>query len=569
MRLIITSYYDWVKLLVNSHIKALLLIIILALVVAIGSMLIPLLVTTIFSHFHEASASYFFVIGCSFFLCQLALAFICYLNEFSIKSLTSKIVIKVFPNAVNLIINLPLNVIRTMSPDELSQIITHYESSLEALVGISLSLFIDAIALMVVLLFMLYLHARLAMLALIMGFFLLVVHLFSLHKRNHYQSIYFTKYNAMSLFLTEMLFQIDKIRSANAEVLVFNKWFSYLCDIKWHEKKSITHEMVSLLFASLLPISLLAGFYIFSVSSVTMCTLLPVIICAAQFTSIMYKLAVHLTSLTYHLPALKRMQMIHQDTRDATRHIIPHTKLDGDIKFDDVSLRDHDSGKMLLSQISIHIHRGQFVAIIGPSGAGKSTLLRLILGLDTPDSGAVLIDNRNVRNLNMNELRKEYGVVLQTATLLPGTIFSNIASHTVITLSEAWQLANQVGLADDINKMPMKMHTILSDNASESISGGQIQKILIARALATQPSVLILDEATSALDNASQALIYRHINTLNMTRVVIAHRYNTITTADVIYVLDQSRVVDSGSYDELVQRAVIPLSPEKHWGEGN
>lgn len=237
----------------------------------------------------------------------------------------------------------------------------------------------------------------------------------------------------------------------------------------------------------------------------------------------------------------------------------PSLSIRGNIELSQVSYMS-PSGEFLLHDISMQISPGQFVAIIGSSGAGKSTILRLLLGLETPTSGCMTIDSIHSHSLDMKEVRSQFGVVLQNAALFPGTIFSNMAVHANISLEEAWQLASIVGLEEDINRMPMKMYTHISDIAGDSISGGQKQKILIARALASKPAILFLDEATSALDNESQSLIFKHLKTLNTALCVIAHRHSTIVGADVIYVIEKGKVFDKGTYPELLAKGHILAS---------
>lgn len=196
-----------------------------------------------------------------------------------------------------------------------------------------------------------------------------------------------------------------------------------------------------------------------------------------------------------------------------------------------------------LKNASLHVPAGSFVALTGETGAGKSTIFRLLLGLETNYTGTILFDNLNIRDFNLDALRKHFGVVLQTSTLFPGTIYSNICANTKISLDDAWHLAKMVGLDDEINAMPMKMFTYISDNAGDSISGGQRQKIMIARALANKPKILFLDEATSALDEEAQALIFNNLRSFNFTCFYITHRLSTLMYADQVYRLEQGRVI--------------------------
>jgi len=194
---------------------------------------------------------------------------------------------------------------------------------------------------------------------------------------------------------------------------------------------------------------------------------------------------------------------------------------------------------------------GQFVAIVGASGSGKSTLLRLLLGFETPDSGDILYQGRSIATLDPVALRRRMGVVLQHGRIVSGSIFDNITGGLPYTHDEAWAAARMAGLEADIKAMPMGMHTQVIEGVS-TFSGGQYQRLMIARALIGKPQVLMFDEATSALDNATQALVTASLERLHVTRVVIAHRLSTVRGADCIHVLDGGRLVQSGSYDSLM-----------------
>ena len=155
--------------------------------------------------------------------------------------------------------------------------------------------------------------------------------------------------------------------------------------------------------------------------------------------------------------------------------------------------------------------------------------------------------------LDLGELRRQIGVVLQNARLLAGSLYENIAGSQPISMEEAWEAARLAGLDADIRAMPMGMHTRLSDSAS-ILSGGQRQRVVIARALVRKPRIVIFDEATSALDNHTQAIVNETLAKLNLTRIVIAHRLSTVRQVDRILVLKQGRIVETGSYDELLAR---------------
>jgi NHLM bacteriocin system ABC transporter ATP-binding protein len=224
--------------------------------------------------------------------------------------------------------------------------------------------------------------------------------------------------------------------------------------------------------------------------------------------------------------------------------------LSGEIEVVRASFRYVETGRQVLIDVSFKVEPGQLVALVGPSGAGKSTFLRLLLGFDEPTSGAVYYDGQDLSSINAAQLRKQLGVVLQNGQLLPGSILENIIGSSLLTIDDAWAAAKMCGLDEDIQNMPMGMHTVIGEG--NGISGGQRQRILIARALVRRPKILFFDEATSALDNYTQRIVTESIAKLNVARVVIAHRLSSIRDADKIYVLERGRIVQSGQYDELL-----------------
>ena len=208
----------------------------------------------------------------------------------------------------------------------------------------------------------------------------------------------------------------------------------------------------------------------------------------------------------------------------------------------------------MLSELSLQIRAGEYVAIVGRTGCGKSTLVRLLLGFEKPQRGSVLYDGRDLNGIDPRSLRRNMGVVIQNGQLMQGDIFSNITlSAPQLTLNEAWEAAETAGIAEDIRNMPMGMQTMISEGQG-GISGGQKQRLLIARAIAPKPRILILDEATSALDNVTQKQVSEALDKLHCTRIVIAHRLSTIRNCDRILVMDKGAIIEDGTYDQLIEK---------------
>ncbi|MFI7870070.1 NHLP bacteriocin export ABC transporter permease/ATPase subunit [Streptomyces salinarius] len=224
--------------------------------------------------------------------------------------------------------------------------------------------------------------------------------------------------------------------------------------------------------------------------------------------------------------------------------------LSGAIEARRLSFRYTDDGPLVLDDVSFDVRPGEFVAVVGPSGCGKSTLLRLLIGFDRPLSGSVLYDGQDLAALDRSAVRRQCGVVLQHAQPFTGSILDVICGTEPYTPEEAMAAAEMAGLAEDIKRMPMGLHTIVS--GSGAVSGGQRQRLMIAQALIRRPRILFFDEATSALDNETQRTVIESTKALNATRVVIAHRLSTVLDADRVIVMEDGRVAQQGPPAELL-----------------
>ena len=246
-------------------------------------------------------------------------------------------------------------------------------------------------------------------------------------------------------------------------------------------------------------------------------------------------------------PILEEVPEVAEDKRVVIR-------LSGGIELSNVSFRYNETMPMILDNLSLKIRPGQYVAIVGKTGCGKSTLMRMLLGFEKPLKGAVYYDGKDLSRLDMKSLRKFMGVVMQNGKIFQGNIFSNITiSAPGLTMEQAWEAAEMAGIAEDIRQMPMGMHTIISEGGG-GFSGGQKQRLMIARAVAARPKILMFDEATSALDNITQKIVSDSLDKLKCTRIVIAHRLSTIKQCDRIVVLDKGRIIEDGTYEGLLTK---------------
>ncbi len=227
-------------------------------------------------------------------------------------------------------------------------------------------------------------------------------------------------------------------------------------------------------------------------------------------------------------------------------------RISGAIEVNNVSFRYKEGMPLILDDLSLKIKPGQYVAIVGETGCGKSTLMRILLGFEKPQKGAVYYNGKDLNTIDHKSLRRRIGVVMQNGKLFQGDIFSNITiSAPHLTVDQAWEAAEMAAIAEDIRSMPMGMHTVISEGGG-GISGGQRQRLMIARAIAPKPKILMFDEATSALDNLTQKTVSDALEKLKCTRIVIAHRLSTIRACDRIIFLEKGRIVEDGTYDELI-----------------
>jgi ATP-binding cassette subfamily C protein len=248
------------------------------------------------------------------------------------------------------------------------------------------------------------------------------------------------------------------------------------------------------------------------------------------------------------LPLLRRIEPILAERPETDPGAESAGALSGAVALQGVRFAYPGSAGEVLRGVSFAASPGDFVAIVGTSGSGKSTLMQVLLGLRRPTGGKVLYDGRDLAKLDLVSVRRQIGVVGQNAKVVPGTILENIIGASLLTQDDAWEAAEAAGLAADVRDMPMQMHTFVNEH---TLSGGQLQKLQIARALVARPRILVFDEATSALDEVSQAHVSRGLEERAVTRIVIAHRLSTVRRADVIHVIAGGEIVQSGRFEEL------------------
>ncbi len=348
---------------------------------------------------------------------------------------------------------------------------------------------------------------------------------------------------------------IQKIKLAGAEKRMFSRWArDYAKEAQLQYNPPAFLKLGGTISMAVSLIGTLALYFVATKSNVSVAdyyafnTAYGMV--SAAFMSVV-SIAVTVANIGPTLEMAKTIMEAEPEKHDGKENI---TELRGGIELSHVSFRYDDSMPNVIDDLSLKIKSGEYLAVVGSTGCGKSTLMRLLLGFETPQKGSIYFDKKDINKIDLESLRKKIGSVMQDGKLFLGDIYSNIViTAPEISLKEAWEAAEIASIADDIRKMPMGMNTMISEGQG-GISGGQKQRLMIARAVAPKPKILMFDEATSALDNITQKKVSEAIDKLKCTRIVIAHRLSTVQHADRIIYLDGGKIAEEGTYNELIAK---------------
>ena len=359
----------------------------------------------------------------------------------------------------------------------------------------------------------------------------------------------------------QLITGLGKLRVANAENHAFERWAERFATQKNHALKARQWNacMATLhsVFQPLASLVLFAFIYYQLIKGVDspgfdLADFLSFNAAFAQLLGALTGTTVAVTAIAAAIPLFDRVRPILDTVPEKLPDAVDPGEISGDIEVSNLTYSYAEDLPPAVDRLSLRIRAGEYIALVGASGSGKSTLYRMLLGFDRPQSGAIFIDGHNLSGLDPVAYRQQIGVVLQNGHVIAASLFENIAGSLPLTMEEAWEAARAAGLEDDIQDMPMGMHTVLPEGGV-GLSGGQKQRLLIARAIARKPRLLMFDEATSALDNRTQAVVQKTLSQIKATRIVIAHRLSTIRDVDRIYVMEAGRIVESGQYAELLE----------------
>mgnify|MGYP000882411592 FL=1 len=461
------------------------------------------------------------------------------------------------------LLSLPLSFFESRSPGGLGTIILNIRMAQETVSGAAVTSVLGLTVVFADLLVLIVMAPLVGLSAavLLLAMTLLLLRLFV--RDVAAQSSYLARQQDVSGLTLAVLSAMPKIRAAGVEQRVLARWGRVQREALRHQIVSRQLEARVMVLTSILMPIVIAIVVMVGSSAAGERTRLITAIVASQLLITNYLQCVSVFQvLAPVVPMFGFLRPILDAAPECGECRAQPGELSGDIRLHEVSFRYGSDGPLVLDRVSLSIKRGEFVAFVGPSGSGKSTLLRMLIGFDRPDSGSVIYDGQDLSELDVAAVRRQCGIVLQNNGTISGTIRDNICGSGAYTDAEVWEAAEMAGVAGDIRAMPMKLSTNVSGDLS-GLSGGQRQRLMIARALISRPRIVIFDEATSALDNPTQAQVTESVRRLNATRIVVAHRLSTVKDADRIVVIDQGRVVESGTYEDLVaQRGLFARMEE-------
>lgn len=370
-------------------------------------------------------------------------------------------------------------------------------------------------------------------------------------------------------FVVQLVGGISKLRVAGAEQRAFNQWARrYARQLRLTSSVQRLQDFVTLLHYAL-PVFSSIFFYYFAVqlvvageaaaatgeidsATLTTGTFLAFNAAFGVLLAGMKDASLTFVEIMDSLAKSKLIRPIFDAAPEVDSSKVDPGRLSGQFGLQHVTFRYREDGPLVLNDVSLSAEPGEYIALVGPSGSGKSTVFRLLLGFETPGMGIVSFDHQDIADLDVTAVRRQIGVVLQQTRIGASSIQGYLSAGRQMEVDEAWEVLQEVSLADEVREMPMGLHTMISEGGG-NMSGGQRQRLAVARALAQSPRILILDEATSALDNHAQAIVSESIRRRNVTRIAIAHRLSTIRSADRIFVFEAGCLVQTGSFDELAE----------------
>ena len=374
-------------------------------------------------------------------------------------------------------------------------------------------------------------------------------------KATYVQQLYIRKNEALNGMECNLFAGIQKVKLTGSETRAFTRWLNrYTHTARVIYNPRLTTRLYPSLLA-LMNVGSLLVIYVFALrTSITTSDFIAFTSAFGMLTAALSTITQQIPEMTKIEPQLESIMPIAEAVPEVSGSHTPIKTLSGSIEVNHLSFRYQDDMPLVIDDLSLSIKAGEYVGIVGTSGCGKSTLLRLLLGFEKPQRGNIYYDHYDLEKIDKKQLRQRIGTCLQNGSLFTGDIFHNITiTAPWSTHDDAWEALRMACMYNEVKALPMGLHTVISEGGG-GFSGGQKQRLLIARALIGHPNILFFDEATSALDNISQRQVSENLDRLHCTRLVIAHRLSTIRHCDRIIVLNKGKIAEEGTFEQLMAR---------------
>jgi len=521
----------------------------------------PLITAVVFDQLIPgAERQQLFQISIFLLVIALASAMVTFARDFTILKLQGKVDAALQSAMWDRLLSLPMSFFRQYTSGDLAQRSMGISRIREILAGHAISAVLSGVFSIFSYLLLFIYSWQLAILATALVTFAVLVTGICGGIQLRYQRTTCTLQNKISSKLLQFISGVVKFRVSGCETRAFASWVREFSLQKQAATATRRVSNVMAVFGAVFPVISLASIFwaygslVSSKSGDGLSTghFLAFVAAFTQFLTGVLSVTSTVIAVIGIIPVYEQAKPIFLSAPEVGDAAADPGALRGEIDISHITFRYKPELPPILRDFDVRIQPGEFIALVGPSGSGKSTLFRLLLGFEAPESGAIYYDGQDLSGLDVQAVRRQIGVVLQSSRLFAGSIFSNIVGSGPYTITEAQEAARLAGLESDVAQMPMGLHTMLADGGA-GISGGQRQRLLIARAIIGRPRILLFDEATSALDNRTQEIVSRSLERLEATRIVIAHRLSTVMNADCILVFDKGSVVQRGTYKELLQ----------------
>lgn len=347
---------------------------------------------------------------------------------------------------------------------------------------------------------------------------------------------------------------IGKLKSAGALSRAYGRWAkSYRKILELNHEPALLVKLQPIIPTFMSSLSTLVLYAVAFPAGITAAEFIAFSASFALATATVRQVIRFTNSASNIVPLVEQIRPMFETPVDNSGALEYVRQISGEIEIENAGFSYGLDSSFDLRDISLKISPGEKIAFVGPSGCGKSTLLRVVMGLEDLSEGRILFDGKPIDSLNRRSLSKQIGSVFQFSRVMPGTIRENVTFGSIgLTDDEVWEALDKAAIGDLVREMPQQLDTVISETAAGGFSGGQKQCLLLARAFARKPAVLVLDEATSALDNITQHRVIDSMHESQATVLMVAHRLSTVRRCDRIVVMDHGQVVETGTYEELV-----------------